>query len=87
MTKKADDFLADRKRAYTLSFPLDSEAVKAVLKDLEIFCRANESCFHQDPRIHAVLEGRREVYLRIMDHLGMDFESFKAKYKEGRKVI
>ena len=29
------------------------------------FCRANETCFHPDPRLHAVAEGRREVWLLI----------------------
>lgn len=39
------------------------------LIDLAEFCRANESCFHEDPRIHAALEGRREVWLRIQEHI------------------
>lgn len=36
------------------------------LEDLQRFCRGNDTCFHADARIHAALEGRREVYLRIM---------------------
>lgn len=40
-----------------------------VLLDLARFCRAHESTFHTDPRVHANLEGRREVFLRIMHHL------------------
>jgi hypothetical protein len=50
-----------RKRAYE-GIPQD------VRTDLAHFCRANETCFHADPRIHAVLEGRREVFLRMMRH-------------------
>jgi len=45
-----------------------------VLKDLAQFCRATESTFHSDPRLHAVLEGRREVWLRIQEHLQMNQE-------------
>lgn len=40
-----------------------------VLSDLARFCRANESTFHADARAHAVAEGRREVFLRIQQHL------------------
>ena len=39
------------------------------LLDLAEFCRANESCYHSDPRDHARMEGRREVWLRVRDHL------------------
>ena len=42
--------------------PGDLEVVTA---DLRRFCRAGVSTFHPDPRVHAVLEGRREVFLRI----------------------
>ncbi len=40
-----------------------------VLIDLAEFCRANESTFDADPRTHALLEGRREVWLRIQQVL------------------
>lgn len=36
-----------------------------VSNDLRRFCRADASAFHPDARVHAVLEGRREVWLRI----------------------
>jgi hypothetical protein len=42
--------------------------VQRVLADLGVFCRENVSCFHPDPRVHAVAEGRREVILRIKHH-------------------
>ena len=38
---------------------------KIVLGDLAEFCRATDSCWHDDVRKHAALEGRREVFLRI----------------------
>lgn len=56
-----------RQHAYRTTFvgPLGAE----VLKDLARFCRAHESTFHVDPRAHALAEGRREVWLRIQNHL------------------
>ena len=63
------EFLRGRKRAYQLA--LTSPAGQEVLEDLARFCRANETCFHEDPRLHAVLEGRREVWLRIQQHLNL----------------
>lgn len=58
----------------------DNEHGKQVLQDLASFCRAKETTFHPDQRVHAALEGRREVYLRIMDHMEMEPEEFFAKY-------
>jgi len=42
-----------------------------VLADLAEFCRARETTFHTDERLHAVLEGRREVWLRINKYLNL----------------
>lgn len=50
-------------RAYRIAF--GSPAGQQVLADLAPFCRAADSCFDPDPRIHAQFEGRREVWLRI----------------------
>lgn len=60
-------YLTTRKRAYQMAFT--SPAGQIVLEDLAKFCRAEDSCFNADPRLHAVLEGRREVWLRIQAHL------------------
>lgn len=40
-----------------------------VLADLMQFCRAHESTFHENDRVAANLDGRREVWLRIQQHL------------------
>lgn len=69
---KGLDFMRRRKRAYQLA--LMSPAGQLVLMDLARFCRAAETCFHADARKHAVLEGRREVWLRIQNHLGLTSE-------------
>lgn len=77
------DFLRERKRAYQLTF--GTPAGNQVLADLAKFCRAAETCFHDDPRKHAVLEGRREVFLRIADHLNLTTEQLYGLYA-GRTV-
>lgn len=68
----------ERQRAYQLAF--GSPAGAAVLADLVWFCRGNASCFHADPRIHAALEGRREAWLRIRQHLDMAPEELYEFY-------
>lgn len=69
MLEKARQFVEGRQYAYRKTFagPLGQE----VLEDLARFCRANTSTFHADARLHAVAEGRREVWLRIANHLNM----------------
>jgi hypothetical protein len=59
--QEALDKLRLRKRAYE-GIPHD------VRVDLARFCRAFTTCFDPDPRIHAVLEGRREVFIRMQQH-------------------
>lgn len=66
--------LAQRKLAYCHTFNPENTLVKKVLQDLAKFCRANASTFHADHRIHAVLEGRREVWLRIQQHTQLTSE-------------
>lgn len=66
---KARQFLGERRYAYKQVF--QGPLAKTVLKDLAIFCRANASTFDPDPRVHAGLEGRREVWLRIAHHLNL----------------
>ena len=61
--------LGNRRHAYRVAFL--SPAAQPALKDLARFCRAHSSTFHQDPRAHALAEGRREVWLRIQHHLQM----------------
>jgi hypothetical protein len=75
---KTWDFLRRRRQNYQLAF--FSPAGNEVLMDLARFCRANETCFHEDPRLHAVLEGRREVWLRIQQHLHLSSEDLMKLY-------
>lgn len=79
ISEKTKDFLGMRQKSYHQVFG-DGEAVQEVLKDLERFCRAHESCFHADARVSALLEGRREVLLRIQDHLKLSTTDLLKKY-------
>lgn len=68
---RTEEFILGRQRQYQAVFDKESPMSEAVLKDLAKFCRANESTFDPDQRVHAVLEGRREVWLRIKQHLDL----------------
>ena len=65
--EKTRNFLHRRRYVYRATFngPLADE----VLKDLARFCRAHESTFHSESHVAARLDGRREVWLRIAQHL------------------
>lgn len=67
--RRVYEFVTFRRQHYCLTFLTPNG--KAVLKDLAKFCRANELTFNTDARIHALLDGRREVWLRIQQHLRM----------------
>jgi hypothetical protein len=51
-----------------------------VLQDIAKFCRATETCYDPDPRIHAALEGRRELWIRIQNHLQLSPEELWKLY-------
>jgi hypothetical protein len=78
LIERARQFLARRRTAYVKTFqgPFGEE----VLADLAKFCRANQSTFHSDPRVHAVAEGRREVWLRVSQHLNLTDEQLWRLY-------
>jgi hypothetical protein len=85
LLEKARSFLFTRKHAYQLVFNDENVFTKTVLKDLAKFCRAYDTTFHADPRLHAALEGRREVWLRIQNHLKLNPEELWERY--GRKDL
>lgn len=47
---------------------------EVVLADLRDFCFANQTTFHADALVAARRQGRREVWLRITQHLNLDEE-------------
>ena len=67
------DKLRSRRAAYRNTFALDP-CDQEVLQDLAQFCRAHVTCFHPNQRISDMLEGRREVWLRIANHLNLSTE-------------
>lgn len=68
---KATRIFSSRKTAYERLFDKTNPDASIVLADLARFCRATESTFKADDRLHAVLEGRREVWLRIQKYINM----------------
>ena len=74
-------YLGQRKTAYHLVFRKDQPADMEVLADLARFCRANESCVVPGDRDRTLLlEGRREVFLRITQHLNLTPEQLYLLY-------
>lgn len=67
ISQRVKEFLMRRRTAYVRVF--DGPNAELVLADLMKFCRANETAFRLSDRETALLEGRREVWLRIQHHL------------------
>jgi len=63
-----------RKMAYVICFSKDTPNGRVVLEDLAKFCRAHDSTYVNDPRMSAVLDGRREVWLRIQMYLNLNID-------------
>ena len=73
--ERALGFLNRKKSAYrTLFRDGNSPMSRIVLKDLADFCRIGSSTFRKDSREHALLEGRREVFQRILDYQNISAE-------------
>lgn len=81
--EKLKSLFRRRHMAYHQVF--DSPVGREVLIDLARFCRAHESTFHENERIAHRLDGRREVWLRIQQHLQMDSEALWSLYNERMK--
>lgn len=81
-TNEVVSYLYARQEAYRRLFagtPAVGDA-DIVKRDLEAFCRGNDSAFNADDRVHALLTGRQEVYLRIQDHLRLSRDELLVKY-------
>lgn len=77
--QKAKNAVIKLQQDYINVFDAESPVVQNILDDLKIFCRANESTFSADPRIHAMLEGRREVWLHIERQLKLKPDELIAR--------
>jgi hypothetical protein len=72
------NFLRRRRKDYQLTFK-QSVNGQNVLIDLAKFCRANETCvIPNDAVLTSILEGRREVWLRIANHINLSDEQLYA---------
>ena len=76
--KTNKEYLTARKQAYQAVF--GSERAALVKDDMQRFCRAGESTFHPDPRVEGLLQGRREVWLRIEQHLNLSPDELVAVF-------
>ena len=74
-------YVATRSEHYKKVFGnLEDPSVRFVLEDLAFFTRAHSSAFNADPRIHALIEGRREVYYRIADNTQLSRDLLYERY-------
>jgi len=76
--ERAKEFLVTRGQAYRQTFK--GIYAERVLIDLARFCRANESTFAPDPRAEGILQGRREVWLRVSKHLNLSEDELQAYF-------
>lgn len=76
------DFMRRRASAYRAVFSGPQGDI--VLADLAVFCRATEPTFHADARLHALAEGRREVFLRIQKQLHLSDEQLFDLVTQGK---
>lgn len=72
LLEQAKDFLRGRTGSYCRVFSTKSRDAQVVLADLARFCRAHVSTGAPNPYVAARLDGRREVFLRISQHLNLD---------------
>lgn len=80
MIEEIKSYLFKRRKAYLRLFDKNNPDVVLILQDLAKFCRAHESSFGPDDRTSALLEGRREVFLRIQQHLNLTEEELWSIY-------
>jgi hypothetical protein len=78
MSVETIDLITDLKRAFQLAFK--SPAGETVLKELAGYCRAFTTTAHENQHLSFVLEGRRQVYLRIQHYLNLNPEELNELF-------
>lgn len=81
---KAKDKLIRRQQNYIVVFNKEAPVDRAVLEDLAQYCFAHKSTFDADPRVHAFQEGRRDVWLRISQHLNLSAQQLWELYSNSK---
>ena len=84
MARATWEFLTRRKQSYKATFNRDNPAAMKVLDDLAKFCRAHKTTSSEDPNVSALMEGRREVWLRIQHSLQMTDDQLWDHYTGGQ---
>jgi hypothetical protein len=74
-------FLGLRKKSYQSVFGPAGAAGSDAMKDLARFCFAFETCTSPDPHLTMLKSCRRDVWLRIQQHLHLQPEELAALYK------
>ncbi len=77
-------FINRRSTAYRTTFTGVGPS-RVVMADLARFCRASKSTAHPDPYMAARFDGRREVWLRIREHLDLTQEELYRLYAGAEK--
>lgn len=80
-------YIQARRRAYKAVFTGkgDDADVEFVMRDLAAFCRAYEPTFNQNSqKVQDLLEGRREVFLRIMSFTRLSHDALYVQYTEAK---
>lgn len=76
-------YVENRQRAYINVFregKPSAEDLALVMDDLTRFCRGGQTPWADDPRIHALLTGRNEVWQRIRQQLDLPFAALLELY-------
>lgn len=73
-------YLGLRKKSYQSIFGTSGIIGSDALKDLARFCYATKSCAVPNRDLTLVLSGRREVWLRICEHLNLQPDELATLY-------
>lgn len=79
--------LARRREAYVRVFVTGNSAQEdrdIVMNDMTRFCRGDASTFDMNERVHCLLEGRREWYQRVQDHVQLTQDALWVKYNSNQ---
>jgi len=81
-------YVTRRKRAYTAVFTTgnaDQGDIEFVMLDLAAFCRAYEPTFNpNNQKVQDLLEGRREVFQRIMSFTRLSHDTLFTMYADAK---